>query len=155
MGMIECTSGTSLWRGYDYYKENKVENLIETSPGIFTADVKGASDEPYVVEIDIAHPRKSKCNCPHADGKRIVCKHMMAVYFTAFPEEAQRIYNEAIAYQEEEEKHAEELYEKVRQYVLKMKKSESQQALLELLFDGPEWQFDRFVREHNLEDDYY
>ena len=155
MGMIECTSGASLWRGYDYYKENKVKNLIETSPGIFSANVEGNSDKPYIVEIDVAHPRKSKCNCPHADGKRIVCKHMMAVYFTAFPEEAQRIYNEAIAYQEEEEKHAEELYEKVRQYVWKMKKSESQQALLELLFDGPEWQFDRFVREHNLEDDYY
>ena len=155
MGMIECTSGASLWRGYDYYKENKVENLIETSPGIFTADVKGTSDEPYVIEIDIAHPRKSKCNCPHADGKRIVCKHMMAVYFTAFPEEAQRIYNEAIAYQEEEEKREEELYEKVRQYVCKMKKIEAQQALLELLFDGSEWQFDRFVRKHNLEDDSY
>lgn len=155
MGMIECTSGASLWRGYDYYKENKVENLIETSPGIFTADVKGNSEEPYVVEIDIAHPRKSKCNCPHADGKRIVCTHMMAVYFAAFPEEAQRIYNETIEYQEQAEKHAEELYEKVRQYVWKMKKSEAQQALLELLFDGNEWQFDRFVREHNLEDDYY
>ena len=84
-----------------------------------------------------------------------MCKHMMAVYFTAFPEEAQRIYNEAIAYQEAEEKREEELYEKVRQYVYKMKKSETQQALLELLFDGSEWQFDRFVREHNLEDDYY
>ena len=155
MGMIECTSGASLWRGYDYYKENKVTDLIETSPGIFSANVEGNSDKPYVVEIDIAHPRKSKCNCPHADGKRIVCKHMMAVYFTAFPEEAQRIYNEAIAYQEEEEKREEELYEKVRQYVWKMKKSEAQQALLELLFDGSEWQFDRFVREHNLEDDYY
>lgn len=155
MGMIECTSGASLWRGYDYYKENKVKNLIETSPGIFTADVKGTSDEPYVVEIDIAHPRKSKCNCPHADGKRIVCKHMMAVYFTAYPEEAQRIYNEAIEYQEQEDKRAEELYEKVRQHVWKMKKNEAQQALLELLFDGPEWQFDRFVREHDLEDNYY
>ena len=155
MGMIVCTSGASLWRGYDYYKENKVKNLIETSPGIFSANVEGNSDKPYIVEIDVAHPRKSKCNCPRADGKRIVCKHMMAVYFTAFPEEAQRIYNEAIAYQEEEEKHAEELYEKVRQYVWKMKKSEAQQALLELLFDVPEWQFDRFVREHNLEDDYY
>lgn len=155
MGLIECTSGASLWRGYDYYKENKVKNLIETSPGLFTADVEGNSDEPYVVEIDIAHPRKSKCNCPHADGKRIVCKHMMAVYFTAFPEEAQRIYDEAMTYQEQAEKHAEELYEKVRQYVRKLKKSEAQQALLELLFDGPEWQFDRFVREHDLEDDYY
>ena len=96
-----------------------------------------------------------KCNCPHADGKRIVCKHMMAVYFTAFPEEAQRIYNEAMAYQEQEDKRAEELYEKVRQHVWKMKKNEAQQALLELLFDGPEWQFDRFVRERDLEDDYY
>ena len=121
MGMIECTSGASLWRGYDYYKENRVKNLIETSNGIFTAVVEGNSNNPYVVEIDIAHPRKSKCNCPHADGKRIVCKHMMAVYFTAFPDEAQRIYNEAIEYQEQEEKRAEELYEKVRQYVWKMK----------------------------------
>ena len=155
MGMIECTSGASLWRGYDYYKENKVKNLIETSPGIFSANVEGNSDKPYIVEIDVAHPRKSKCNCPHADGKRIVCKHMMAVYFAVFPEEAQRIYNEAIEYQEQEDKRAEELYEKVRQHVWKMKKNEAQQALLELLFDGPEWQFDRFVREHNLEDDYY
>ena len=155
MGMIECTSGASLWRGYDYYKENKVKNLIETSPGIFSANVEGNSDKPYIVEIDVAHPRKSKCNCPHADGKRIVCKHMMAVYFAAFPEEAQRIYNEAIEYQEQEDKRAEELYEKVRQHVWEMKKNEAQQALLELLFDGPEWQFDRFVREHNLEDDYY
>ena len=155
MGMIECTSGASLWRGYDYYKENKVKDLIETSPGIFSANVEGNSDKPYVVEIDVAHPRKSKCNCPHADGKRIVCKHMMAVYFAVFPEEAQRIYNEAIEYQEQEDKRAEELYEKVRQHVWKMKKNEAQQALLELIFDGPEWQFDRFVREHNLEDDYY
>ena len=155
MGMIECTSGASLWRGYDYYKENKVKNLIETSPGIFSANVEGNSDKPYIVEIDVAHPRKSKCNCPHADGKRVVCKHMMAVYFAVFPEEAQRIYNEAIEYQEQEDKRAEELYEKVRQHVWEMKKNEAQQALLELLFDGPEWQFDRFVREHNLEDDYY
>ena len=155
MGLIECASGASLWRGYDYYKENKVKNLIETSPGIFSANVEGNSDKPYIVEIDVAHPRKSKCNCPHADGKRIVCKHMMAVYFAVFPEEAQRIYNEAIEYQEQEDKRAEELYGKVRQHVWKMKKNEAQQALLELIFDGPEWQFDRFVREHNLEDDYY
>lgn len=155
MGLIECTSGASLWRSYDYYKENKVKNLFETSPGLFTADVEGTAYEPYVVEIYIAHPRKSKCNCPHADGKRIICKHMVAVYFTAFPKEAQRIYDEAIAYQEEEEKREEELTNKICQYVWKMKKSEAQQALLELLFDGPEWQFDKFIREHDLEDDYY
>lgn len=154
MGLIECTSGASLWRGYDYYKEKKVKNFQKLSDTQYAAEVAGTTNKPYKVLIDIAHPRTSKCNCPHADGKRIVCKHMMAVYFTAFPKEAQRIYDEAIAYQEEEEKREEELTDRVCQYVWRMKKSEAQQALLQLLFDGPEWQFDRFVREHNLEDDY-
>ena len=150
MGMIECTSGASLWRGYDYYKENKVENLIETSPGIFIADVKGTSDEPYVVEIDIAHPRKSKCNCPHADGKRIVCKHMMAVYFMAFPDEAERYKRQLEEYEAEEEQREqefEELCDRVIERVHSMPKNDLKQVLLQLLFEGPEWQFERFVAE--------
>ena len=152
MGLIECTSGASLWRGYDYYKEKKVKNLQQISDTQYAAEVAGTSSAPYKVLIDIAHPRTSKCNCPHADGKRIVCKHMMAVYFAAFPQEAQRIYDEAIAYQEEEEKREEELTDRVCQYVWQMKKSEAQQALLDLLFNGPEWQLDRFVIEHSLDD---
>ena len=155
MGMIECTSGASLWRGYDYYKENKVKNLIETSPGIFSANVEGNSDKPYIVEIDVAHPRKSKCNCPHADGKRIICKHIVATYFTVLPKEAEKFYAEAMAYQEEEEKRQEEMSDKVIEYVGKMKKADLCQSLLELLFDGPEWQYDRFIREHGLDDDWY
>ena len=151
MGLIECTSGASLWRGYDYYKEKKVKNLQRVSDTQYAAEVAGTSRTPYKVLIDIVHPRTSKCNCPHADGKRIVCKHMMAVYFAAFPQEAQRIYDEAIAYQEEEEKREEELTDRVCQYVWQMKKNEAQQALLELLFNGPEWQLDRFVIEHNLD----
>ena len=61
---------------------------------------------------------------------------------------------EAIAYAEEEEKRADELSDKVCNYVWKMKKNEAQQALLQLLFDGPEWQFDRFIRENGLDDDW-
>lgn len=155
MGLIECTSNASLWRGYDYYKATKVKNLKKINDTQYTAAVEGRMCEPYKVLIDISHPRTSKCNCPHADGKRIVCKHMMAVYFTAFPKEAERIYNEYIACQEEDERREEELSDKVCQYVWKMKKNEVQQALLELLFDGPEWQFDKFIREHDLDDEYY
>ena len=66
MGLLECASGASGWRGYDYYNEKKVKNLVETSAGVFTAEVIGTGNEPYVVEIDVAHPRKSTCNCPHA-----------------------------------------------------------------------------------------
>ncbi len=152
MGLLECASGASVWRGYDYYKEKKVKNLTKIDAGVFTADVIGTASEPYVVEIDVAHPRKSTCNCPHADGKRIVCKHMVATYFTAYPEEADRFYREYLKAQEEAEQYEEELYDRVQEYVGHMKKNELQQALLELLFDGPEWQFERFVREHDLDD---
>ena len=54
--------------------------------------------------------------------------------------------------QEEAEQYEEELYDRVQEYVGHMKKCELQQALLELLFDGPEWQFERFVRDHDLDD---
>ncbi len=77
----------------------------------------------------------------------------MATYFTLLPKEAKKFYAEAMAYQEEEEKREEELSDKVCHYVWQLKKSELQQALLELLFDGPEWQYDRFIRENGIDED--
>lgn len=151
MGVLECASGASVWRGYDYYKRDKVVWLDETGANSFYAEVEGSAGEPYSVELHIDHPRKSKCNCPHADGKRIVCKHMVATYFAAQPGEAERFYAEVIAYQEAEEERQEALCDKVCQYVRRMKKSELQEALLQLLFDGPEWQYDRFVRDNGLD----
>ncbi len=153
MGLLECASGASVWRGYDYFKEKKVISIEEIEEGIFAAKVSGSINEPYVVELHIGHPRKSKCNCPHADGKRIICKHIVATYFTLLPQEAEKFYDEAMAYQEEEEKREEELSDKVCHYVWQMKKSELQQALLELLFDGPEWQYARFIRENGIDED--
>lgn len=151
MGLIECTSGASLWRGYDYYKGSKVKNFVQVNETQYSADVAGSGSTPYQVFIDTAHPRKSKCNCPHADGRRIICKHMMAVYFTAFPQEAKRIYDAMTAGQEEEEKREEELSNRLIEYVCKMKKSELQMELLQILFDGPEWQYDRFLEEHYID----
>ena len=152
MGLLEYASGASVWRGYDYFEEKKVKNLTETDSGVFTADVVGTASEPYLVEINVVHPRKSVCNCPHADGKRIICKHMVATYFTAYPDEAIRFYKEYLRAQEEEEEWEEEIYDRVQEYVCGMKKPELQQTLLELLFDGPEWQFERFIRDHDLDE---
>ncbi|MCD7945387.1 MAG: SWIM zinc finger family protein [Clostridiales bacterium] len=153
MGLLECASGASVWRGYDYFKRGNVKSVEKMEENVFSAAVSGSAVKPYAVELRIDHPRKSKCSCPHANGKRIVCKHMVAVYFTVFPQQAEAFYVEAMAYQEEQEAQAEELSDRVCQYVQKMKKAELQQALLELLFDGPEWQFDRFLREYRLDED--
>ena len=154
MGLLECASGASIWRGYDYFEEKKVLRIEEIEPDIFSATVSGSSDNAYSVELHMKYPRKSKCNCPHADGKRIICKHIVATYFTILPSEAKKFYEETMAYQEEEEKRNEELTDKVCHYVWHMKKAELQEALLQMLFDGPDWQFERFVRENGLEEDW-
>lgn len=152
MGILECASGASVWCGYEYYEEKKVVSLEEIEENIFSAKVSGNSSAPYSVELHVDHPRKSKCSCPHAEGKRIVCKHIVAAYFTAFPKEAKTFYAEAMAYQEEEERRQAELPNKVYRCVQHMKKNELQEELLRLLFEGPEWQLERFVRENGLDD---
>lgn len=154
MGVLECASYMSIFRGYDYYKEKKVQNLAKVTPDQYRAEVMGTAIMPYEVLVDTAHPRKSKCNCPHADGRRIVCKHMVAIYLTVFPDEAKRIYETLISdgmeneYDDEDDE--DEQSNRVIEYVCKMKKSELQQALLQVLFDGSEWQYERFIEEHGL-----
>lgn len=154
MGILECASGNSVWRGYDYFKAWKVQNVVKLEDGVYRAAVSGSAASPYIVELNIEHPRKSTCNCPHANGRRIICKHIVAVYFALRPHEAETFYREAVAYEAEEEKRQEALAEKVRRYILGLKKGELQQALEELLFDGPEWQYDRFIRENGLDDEW-
>ena len=44
MGLLECASGASVQRGYDYYNEKKVKNITETASGVFTADVIGTAN---------------------------------------------------------------------------------------------------------------
>lgn len=77
-----------------------------------------------------------------------MCKHMVAVYFTAFPKEAQKYITDLENCWEEEEAQQQETEEQLIQYVSKLKKSELQEALLQLLFDGPEWQYERFIEEN-------
>ncbi len=155
MGLIDCASGNSLWRGYDYYKEKKVKTFVSTTDTTFRGIVGGSHGESYSVTIDIEHPRKSSCNCPFADGKRIVCKHQIAVYFSAFPKEADRIYREAIEYEKEEARREEEIEDRLKSCIHKMKKSELEEVLLQILYDGPEWQYDHFVRDYVDVDDLY
>lgn len=49
---------------------------------------------------------------------------------------------------EEEEEQKREMDKQLIQYVSKLKKIELQDALLQLLFDGPEWQYGRLIEEN-------
>lgn len=147
MSLISSASGKSLWRGYEYYKGNRVYFKTNISPTEIEGKVIG-NGNTYTVSIDIEHPRKSKCNCPHADGRRVICKHMVALYFASFPEEAENYYNEVVAYEEEQEQLQREMYRKIVEYIENLTEEELRQKLFELLYNGPEWQFNSFIREN-------
>lgn len=68
-----------LERGYDYYCENAVENMV-ASGDVIRADVIGTED--YEVEIFLDHGEVSDmyCSCPYAAGGDY-CKHMAAVLY--------------------------------------------------------------------------
>ena len=147
MSLLALASSKSLWRGYEYYKENRVCHKLNKSASEIEGKVVG-NGQTYTVNIDIEHPRKSKCNCPYADGKRIICKHMIALYFASFPKEADEYYNEVIAYEEEQERYEEELDNRISAYLNKLSKAQLKDLVCDLLYNGPDWQFDNFINEN-------
>ena len=148
MSLLTASSMKSRWRGYEYFKSKKVSNLEHPESTRFRAVVSGSRKEPYTVVIDLEHIRQSSCTCPNADGRKVICKHMVATYFTAFPQEAEKYYAEVLKEQEELENYQDELANTLVKYVYSLKKREAQELLLEVLETGPEWQWERFVREH-------
>lgn len=133
MSIRTMASGKSAWRGYQYYKENKVLSLSQTGYDEYTGLVAGSGADSYQVTINTEHPRQSKCNCPHADGRRVVCKHMVALYFAAFPDEAKQYMKEVKEAEREEEKRQKEHLAEIRAYVKSLSKKELQDELFESL----------------------
>ena len=133
MSIRTIASGASAWRGYQCYKENKVLSLSQTGYDEYTGLVAGSGADPYQVTINTEHPRRSKCNCPHADGRRVVCKHMVALYFAAFPDEAKQYMKEVKEAEREEEKRQKEHLAEIRAYVKSLSKRELQDELFESL----------------------
>lgn len=148
MSLLSASSMESRWRGYEYFKANKVSNVQEVGDARYSALVSGTGATPYSVTIDINHVRQSSCTCPHAAGKRVICKHMIATFFAIFPEEAAQYYADVLKAEEDYEDYQEELAEKLVKFIRGLKKKDAQALLLELLETGPEWQWERFIRDH-------
>lgn len=155
MSLMSCASRASTWKGYHYFLEHKVKMVQKINDSQYDGAVSGSNGEVYSVHIDLVHPRKSSCNCPHAAGRRIICKHMIALFFTVYPLEAERYIEEVIDYEreaerqeEEAERLAEEEEDKVLSFVDGLDRAEMREILLRLLFEGPEWQWERFIREY-------
>jgi hypothetical protein len=71
--VAEGFTEVTISRGFQYYKQNRVHELMMSAPQYVTAIVQ--DDEPYNVEMSLDFFGTSQCNCP-TDGN---CKHMVAV----------------------------------------------------------------------------
>ena len=133
MGLIEIASNNSVWRGMDYYNNKKVVSWEASGTDIYEGTVSCSDGNTYTVHIDTEHPRKSSCNCPYADGRRVVCKHMIALYFTAEPKVADDFLKEVEKWEAEEEERELQHYEEMKKYVKSLSKTELQEQLLDAL----------------------
>lgn len=146
MGLIDIASGNSAWRGLDYAKEHKVISYKKISNFEYEGIVNGSNNKKYNVFMNIEHPRKSKCDCPHAKDRRVICKHIVALYFTVFPKEIDKFLKDVEEAEKEYEAYEEELYNKTIKYINSMSKNELKESLIETLNIAPEWVYDWFVR---------
>ena len=151
MGLLDIASGASTSRGYEYYKDGCVKTWSALSESVYEGTVRGSGSNNYKVAIDVSHPRKSHCSCHHAAGRRIICKHQIALYFSAFPNEADKYCERIAKAEEEEERYWDELDEKIDAYICSLSKEELRQILsdlLDALANAESWIFDSFVKEH-------
>ena len=135
MSIISIASKASVSRGLEYYENKNVIFWSQVSENVYTGYVKGSLEEPYCVTINVEHPKKSTCNCPHAEGKVRVCKHKIALYFTIFSEEAERLLEEIRMTEiEEEEKYSSRLDE-IEMYVDSLSEDELRTHLINALME--------------------
>lgn len=144
MSILSIASNASAWRGYEYYERKKVISWKQIGEYEFEGEVVGSEKEPYHVIIDTKHPKKSTCNCPHAEGKRIVCKHKVALFFTIFPKEADGYIAEIEEYEREEEEREQEHYDQIVKYVNSLSKEELRIALINALVEAEERDYYRY-----------
>lgn len=153
MRVVNLASGTSAWRGYEYYTQSKVISYEQIDEGVYIGKVRGSDKNVYDVTLDVAHPRKTQCNCPFANGKRIVCKHAVALYFAIFPDEAVAYKTQIDKEEEEYENWLEELPDRVINYIHKLNKKELQEQLIDIVLNSEQWILDRYIREHDIDED--
>ncbi|MBZ9729672.1 SWIM zinc finger family protein [Salegentibacter sp. JZCK2] len=68
-----------LSRGFSYFEDSQVNNLVEIKPGNYEAQVLGSDEYCVKMVLEEGLIVKHSCDCPYDYGP--VCKHMVAVLF--------------------------------------------------------------------------
>ncbi len=138
MAFYSMASNASLWRGIDYYKSNHVLSFTQIDHDHISGKVKGSEDHVYDVTIDLSHPKRSTCTCPFKEGRQVVCKHMVALYFTsddsAYERFEEELRQEEIADEREEELWRAQTLRDITQQVKALSAAEAKKRLIDILY---------------------
>jgi len=139
MAIIDAASSKSVWRGIEYYKQGKVVSYTVNEDGTCDGVVAGSGGSSYHVHVDPVHVRSSSCDCPHAKGTRIICKHIVAVSLCLDESEEDRFRNEKTVYDSEEDERKSRKYEKYYGTASRMSKKDLCEAYAELMVELDEY----------------
>lgn len=84
MGLLDIASGNSVWRGIDYFNNNKVLKYNKINEAEYDGIVIGSKKKKYNVYLNIEHPRSLKHNCSHEKDKKLfvnILWHFILTYF--------------------------------------------------------------------------
>lgn len=103
------------------------------------------------------HPRKSKCNCPHADGRRVICKHMITLLFTASLEAANKHIMMLNEVEEDYQLRRNMWIDSLKEMINDMSEEELRDAYLNMLIEHGEMAelFGLDEEEEMFEDEFY
>ncbi len=135
MNFIKLANEKTIWRGLDYYEENKVISWEKIDSNTYSGMVAGSNDNEYLVFIDIAKPIFSSCECPCAEENGGICKHMIALYFTVKPKAAAKFLEDQDELEGEEESDLERQHERIKEYINRLSKAELRQELFDALIE--------------------
>ena len=140
MAFYNAASNASLWRGIDYYRRGNVLGFSCADDGIVVGAVKGSGGSAYDVTINREHPRKSTCSCPFAKGRRVICKHMVALYFASTPGSYEAFEQDMrkleVQYELEEKRWREETRKRIETEVAALSAKEARVKLAEILYNN-------------------
>lgn len=150
-----CNATTNI-RGYYYYKKGFVKELKQLDENIYSSVVSGTYN--YNVILNLNNLRKCSCSCPH---KVKICKHVMATYYTVFPEEAKQyeeglklVIKECNEHRQRKEEQYNEVYKKAIEHVNSLTVDELKKELMNFIIDRDYYdEYDPYDEEYEEEMD--
>lgn len=109
--------------------------LGEKNSNTYSDQIQGSDSVLYQAHLDLPHLKRSTCTCPFAAGRRVICKHMVALYFTVQPLAYEEILRLMEVWEKEEERQREEELAELRHYVQSLTRKELQVQLLDALLE--------------------